>query len=87
MAFVNIFSIDDLGCNGILSTDVMYKFLVRVLKYGIFFTKNMSKYSVTCLCIFLIVSGTFMMSILTCRGCCVCSFTLHRFDYRTVYTL
>ena len=87
MDFFKKIMIDGLERDGILSTDVMYKFLVRGVKYGIFFTKNMSKYSVTCLCIFLIVSGTFIMSILTCRGCCVCSFTLHSFDYRTVYIL
>ena len=68
MDFVKLFRIDGLDYDGILSTDEMYKFLVRVAKNGIFFTKNMSNYSITFLCMLLTVSCIFIMSRLTCRG-------------------
>ena len=58
--------IDGLDLNGILFTNVMYKFLDRVVKNGILLMENMSKYSVTFLCMLLMVFGNFMMSSLTC---------------------
>ena len=55
MDFVKLFRIDGLDYDGILSTDEMYKFLVRVAKNGILFTKNMSNYSIIFMCMFLMV--------------------------------
>ena len=52
--FFKLSSIDRLDCNGILSTNVMYKFSVRVVKNGILFTKKMLKYSNIFLCMFVI---------------------------------
>ena len=51
-----------------LFTIVMYKFLVRVVKIGILFTKNMPKCSVKLQCMLLIVASIFMMYRLTFRG-------------------
>ena len=41
MNFVKLFSIDGLDCNRILSTNMMYKFLVRVVKNSILLANNM----------------------------------------------
>ena len=66
MNFVKTIRVDSLDLNGILFTNVMYKFLDRVVKNGILLMENMSKYSATFLCMLLMVSGNFMMSRLTC---------------------
>ena len=57
MAFFKFLSIDYLDRNGILSTNVMHKLLVRLVKNGSLFTNNISKYSVVFMCMFLMVSG------------------------------
>ena len=68
MSSVKHFRFGGLDWDGMLSTDVMYIFLVRVVKNGISLIKNTSKYSVTFLCMFLMVTDNFMVSSLTCRG-------------------
>ena len=68
MDFVKLFGIFGLDHDRMLYTDVMYKLFVRVVKNGISFTKNMSKYSITFLCMLLMVAGIFIMSRLTCMG-------------------
>ena len=73
MDFVKKFSIDGLDCGRKLFIGVMYKLSVRVVKSGISFFKNMSKYIVIFMCILLVVAGVFMVYSLTCRGL-VCVF-------------
>ena len=68
MTSVKHFRFGGLDWDGMLFTDVMYNVLVRVVKNGISLIKNTSKYSVTFLCMFLMVTGNFMVYILTCRG-------------------
>ena len=57
--FFKPFKIYGLDCGCILSNDVVYKFLARVIKNGILFTNNMSKYSATFLFMFLMLAGVF----------------------------
>ena len=57
MAFFKFLSIDYLDRSVILSTNVMHKLLVRLVKNGSLFTNNISKYSVVFMCMFLMVSG------------------------------
>ena len=71
MDFVKNFKVDGLDHDVILSTNVFYKFLVRVVKSVILSMKNMSQYIITFMCMFLMVYGILVMPSLACR-CLVC---------------